>query len=311
MAPAVFGARRQPYSAGRAVVNAALHRPYTAAMLSYRHAFHAGNHADVLKHMVLVDLIGYLKQKDKPFWYIDTHAGAGLYALDTPTALKTAEFRDGIGRLWTETGLPAPVQAYVDQVRQLNRTGKLLRYPGSPQIALQLLRPTDRLHLFDLHSTDSRLLQKQYDGDRRIRAQAGDGYSGLKALLPPQPRRALVLVDPSYEDRQDYREVVHATEDALRRFATGVYMVWYPLLSKRESVRLPAALTALRERDWLQVELQVKAPAEDGIGMHGSGLFVFNPPWTLPAMLEDAMPALVRLLGQDAGAGYRLQHTIA
>ena len=280
-------------------------------MLSYRHAFHAGNHADVLKHMVLVDLIGHLEQKDKPFWYIDTHAGAGLYPLDTPTALKTGEFRDGIGRLWTEPGLPAPVQAYVDQVRTVNRSGRLLHYPGSPQFALQMLRPDDRLHLFDLHSTDSRLLQKQYDGERRVRALAGDGYAGLKALLPPQPRRALVLVDPSYEDRQDYRQVVGAVEDALRRFATGIYMVWYPLLSKRESVRLPVALAALRERDWLQVELRVKAPAEDGIGMHGSGLFVFNPPWTLPSTLEAALPALVRLLGQDTGAGHLLRHTIA
>lgn len=280
-------------------------------MLSYRHAFHAGNHADVLKHMVLVELIGHLRQKDKPFWYIDTHAGAGMYALDTPTALKTAEFRDGIGRLWIQDNLPAPVQAYVDQVRQLNRSGKLLRYPGSPQIALQLLRPADRLHLFDLHSTDSRLLQKEYAGDRRIRALAGDGFAGMKALLPPQPRRALVLIDPSYEDRQDYRQVVDALDDALRRFATGVYMVWYPLLSKREAVRLPGALAALRDRDWLQVEVQVKAPSEDGVGMHGSGLFVFNPPWTLPAMLEATLPALVRLLGQDATAGHLLTHTIA
>ena len=280
-------------------------------MLSYRHAFHAGNHADVLKHMVLVDLIGHLKQKDKPFWYIDTHAGAGVYALDTPTALKTAEFRDGIGRLWQEPGLPTPVQGYVEQVRALNRSGKLLRYPGSPQVALQLLRPTDRLHLFDLHSTDSRLLQKEYDGDRRIRALAGDGFVGLKALLPPQPRRALVLIDPSYEDREDYRQVVGAVEDALRRFATGMYIIWYPLLSRREATRLPAALAALRERDWLQVELRVKAPAEDGIGMHGSGLFVFNPPWTLPAMLEAALPALVRLLGQDPAAGHLLRHAIA
>jgi len=280
-------------------------------MLSYRHAFHAGNHADVLKHMVLVDLIGYLEQKDKPFWYIDTHAGAGLYALDTPTALKTAEFQDGIGRLWQQDGLPPPLTAYVDQVRALNRSGRLLRYPGSPQIALQLLRPTDRLHLFDLHSTDSRLLIKQYDGDRRIRAIAGDGFAGLKALLPPQPRRALVLIDPSYEDRQDYRQVVDAVDDALRRFATGILMVWYPLLSKREAVRLPTALAALRERDWLQVELRVKAPPEDGIGMHGSGLFVFNPPWTLPGMLDDTLPVLADLLAQDAAAGHLLRHTIA
>ncbi len=280
-------------------------------MLSYRHAFHAGNHADVLKHLVLVELIGYLAQKDKPFWFIDTHAGAGLYALDTPVALKTAEFRDGIGRLWEQPGLPEPVQAYVEQVRQVNRGGRLLRYPGSPQLALQLLRPADRIHLFDLHSTDSRQLQKQYADERRVRVLAADGFAGLKSLLPPQPRRALVLIDPSYEDRGDYRQVVDAVGDALRRFATGVYMVWYPLLTRREAQRLPEALAALREHDWLQVELRVKAPSADGIGMEGSGLFVFNAPWTLPGTLEAALPTLVRLLGQDATASYRLQHTIA
>lgn len=281
-------------------------------MLSYRHSFHAGNHADVVKHMVLVQLIDHLEQKDKPFSYIDTHAGAGLYPLDSAAALKNSEFNTGIARLWDKAGLPAAVESYLAQVRALNPGGRLTRYPGSPQIARQLLRPQDRLRLFDLHSTDSRLLASQVaQPDKRVVMAATDGFAGLKALLPPPPRRALVLVDPSYEDKQDYKTVVTAIHDALRRFASGVYLVWYPLLQRREAVRLPIALAALRERDWLHLQLQVKAPSEDGLGMHGSGLFVFNAPWTLPATLRDAMPALVTLLGQDNSAHYTLTHTIA
>jgi len=140
---------------------------------------------------------------------------------------------------------------------------------------------------------------------------ASDGFAGLKALLPPPPRRALVLVDPSYEDKQDYKTVVSVLDDALRRFASGVYLLWYPLLQRREAARLPVVLAALRERDWLHLQFQVKAPSEDGLGMHGSGLFVFNAPWTLPATLRDAMPALVSLLGEDDSAHYTLTHTLS
>lgn len=281
-------------------------------MLSYRHAFHAGNSADVLKHMVLVNLLEHLARKDKPFWYIDTHAGAGLYRLDTAAALKNAEFNDGIGRLWALPGLPPAIEAYVAQVRLRNPGGRLLHYPGSPQIARQMLRPQDRLRLFDLHSTDSRLLASQVaDPDPRVIMMASDGFTGLKSLLPPPTRRALVLIDPAYEDRTDYRTVVRALDDSLRRFASGVYLLWYPLLQRREAIQLPGALTRLRERDWLHLQLQVKAPSEDGIGMHGSGLFVLNPPWTLPATLHEAMPTLVSLLGTDASARYTMEHTIA
>ena len=284
-------------------------------MLSYRHAFHAGNHADVFKHIVLVELLDHLAQKDKPFWYIDTHAGAGVYALDSPAALKNAEFENGIGRLWpkqpAQPALPGAIERYLAVVRAGNPGARLLRYPGSPKIALQSMRQQDRAHLFDLHSTDRKLLASLGEHDRRVRVVAGDGFAGLKALLPPPPRRALVLIDPSYEDKQDYRTVVAAVDDALHRFASGVYLVWYPLLARREAVQLPPALARLRERDWLQVELQVKAPAEDGIGMHGSGLFVFNPPWTLPDTLRAVMPVLVDKLGQDAAARFTLQHRIA
>ena len=277
-------------------------------MLSYRHAFHAGNHADVLKHFLLVALTRYLGEKDAPFWYVDTHAGAGLYALDAGYATKLAEYVDGIGRLWGRQDLPAALAEYVDLVRALNPDGLLKVYPGSPWIAHQSLRAQDRLKLFELHSSDSELLQNNFrELGRRASVQAGDGFAGIKALLPPPPRRALVLMDPSYEDKADYRNVVSALEDALSRFATGVYVVWYPQLSRLDARQLPDKLKRLPAKNWLHVSLSVNKPGEDGFGMHGSGLFVLNPPWTLHATLQAVMPYLVKVLGQDAGAGYVLE----
>ena len=277
-------------------------------MLSYRHAFHAGNHADVLKHFLLVALTRYLGEKDAPFWYVDTHAGAGLYALDAGYATKLAEYVDGIGRLWGRQDLPAALADYVNLVRALNPDGLLKAYPGSPWIAHQTLRAQDRLRLFELHSSDSELLQNNFrELGRRASVQAGDGFAGIKALLPPPPRRALVLMDPSYEDKADYRNVVSALEDALNRFATGVYVVWYPQLSRLDARQLPDKLKRLLAKNWLHVSLTVNKPGEDGFGMHGSGLFVLNPPWTLHATLQAVMPYLVKVLGQDAGAGYVLE----
>ena len=188
-------------------------------MLSYRHAFHAGNHADVLKHFLLVQLARYLGQKDKPFWYIDTHAGAGLYALDTGYATKLAEYEKGIGRLWSRDDLPAALAEYVTLVRALNPAGKLQTYPGSPWLAHQTLRTQDRLCLFELHSRDSELLQENFHAaGARVAIHATDGFVGIRALLPPGPRRALVLIDPSYEDKRDYRLVAQTIEEALRRY---------------------------------------------------------------------------------------------
>lgn len=281
-------------------------------MLSYRHAFHAGNHADVLKHAVLVHLLGYLAQKDKPFWYVDTHAGAAGYALDEAWAQKNAEFESGIGRLWSRTDLPASLAGYVAQVRSLNPDGALRFYPGSSQLAMQMLREQDRMRLFELHSTESRNLRAHYARDSpRVMVQAGDGFDGLKSVLPPPPRRGLVLIDPSYEDKRDYARARAALEDAQRRFASGVYVLWYPVVQRRESREFPEALKRLQRKDWLHAALTVKAPAADGYGLHGSGLFVLNPPWTLPAMLHEAMPYLAKVLGQDTGAGFELESELS
>jgi len=281
-------------------------------MLSYRHAFHAGNHADVLKHAVVVQLLEHLTQKDKAFWYIDTHAGAGLYALDHAYAQKKAEFETGISRIWQAAAdgqtLPPFLDEFLDQVRAQNPDGNLRHYPGSPWLAWQMLRDQDRLRLFELHSTEIQVLRDNFRGaGRKVMLYDGDGFNGIKAILPPPPRRALVLIDPSYEDKQDYARTVQALEDSLERFATGVYAIWYPQVQRRESTQLPAQLMRLPLKSWLHVTLTVKHPVEGGLGLHGSGMFIVNPPWRLKETIEEAMPLLVDLLGQDAGASYTLE----
>ena len=277
-------------------------------MLSYRHAFHAGNHADVLKHLILLLSASYLAEKPAPFWIIDTHAGAGRYLLESDHAQTLAEFRDGIGRLWDAKKLPAAAVEYVDLIRLLNPDGQLRHYPGSPWIAQACLRDTDRLRLFEMHSTDSKFLQECFkNAGRQVSVTVGDGFAGLKAVLPPPPRRALVLIDPSYETREDYSNVVKGLQDALKRFATGTYAVWYPMLSKLESRRLPERLKALGAKNWLHVTLEVKAAAKDGFGMNGSGMFLINPPWTLEKTLHETLPRLVELLAQGPGARYVIE----
>ncbi|MBP7611439.1 MAG: 23S rRNA (adenine(2030)-N(6))-methyltransferase RlmJ [Steroidobacteraceae bacterium] len=276
-------------------------------MLSYRHGFHAGNHADVLKHTALVALLRILARKDKPLLVVDTHAGAGMYSLEQGFAVRNAEFRGGIGALWERSDLPEPVADYLDQVRAVNPDGVLRQYPGSPRIALGVLRPQDRLRLFELHSTEGAILARQFAQEgRRVTVTAGDGFAGLKAVLPPPSRRGLVLIDPSYELATDYRAVVTALRDGIERFATGTYVVWYPLLQRRESVELPEKLRRAVDADWLDIALQVKAPSPDGLGLHGSGLFIVNPPWKYSEQMRGTLPWLARALAQDGAAGFRI-----
>lgn len=280
-------------------------------MLSYRHAFHAGNHADVLKHFVLSQVLEYYAQKDKAFWYIDTHAGAGLYALDTGYAAQNAEYRNGIGRLWDATDLPAPLARFVTLIRSFNPQGTLRFYPGSPACARPLLRTEDKMRLFELHPADHKLLRQTFERDgRKVLIEQMDGFSGLKALLPPPPRRAVILIDPPYEQKQDYARVVDTLKDSVQRFATGTYLLWYPLLQRPEVKLLQERLQKLDVPGWLHVTLTVQPPGADGFGMHGSGLFLINPPWTLQGTLSEAMPVLVENLGLDNGAGYTLDAVI-
>lgn len=277
-------------------------------MLSYRHAFHAGNHADVLKHFIELQLLSHLAQKDKPFWYIDTHAGAGCYALDSGYATQNMEYTSGITRLWERDDLPPPLAEYVELIKRFNPDGLLKLYPGSPMLGLRILREQDRMRLFEMHPADSVLLQNNFRGQgTRVLIQTTDGFKALKALLPPPPKRALVLIDPPYEDKQDYRRVVSALGEGLKRFATGVYALWYPQLQRSETRQLPEQLKLLAAKSWLHVTLSVQGPDATDVGMRGSGVFVINPPWWLHETLQNVMPYLVRHLGQDDQADFGLE----
>lgn len=286
-------------------------------MLSYRHAFHVGNHADVLKHLVLLQVLKHAGQKDKPFWYIDTHAGAGTYALDKGYATQNSEFSSGISRLWDAKGLPPAINDYIDIVRQFNPDKSLKHYPGSPVLAYTAMRPDDRLRLFELHPNDYKLLNQSFKAlglgpnNRKVMTESQDGFVGIKALLPPPPRRGVVLIDPPYEEKKDYQRVVEMIKDSLTRFPTGTYIVWYPLLQRPEPQQMIDKLKRLPLKNWLHVNLTVQSPSEDGFGMHGSGLFIVNPPYTLPEVLTVTMPVLIDLLGVDEGADYILESQIS
>lgn len=272
-------------------------------MFSYRHGFHAGNHADVLKHVVLVQLLKAMTRKDKALLFVDTHAGGGAYALDEGFAAKSAESLTGIARIRGRTfGQPA-LDEYLAEVAAFDGVPVPTRYPGSPQFASQMLRAHDRLRLFEAHTTEIQVLRAWADGaGRRTTVTFGDGFAGLKSVLPPPSRRALVLIDPSYEDKLDYRRVIETLDDAFRRFSTGTYAVWYPQVARRESSRLPDLLRGAARGDWLHAWLTVGGADLRGRGLHGSGVFVFNPPWQLDVVLRDAMPLLKTLLGQDGEA---------
>ena len=280
-------------------------------MLAYRHAFHAGNHADVLKHAMLVAVLRHMNTKDKAWRLVDTHAGAGAYLLHSEQAQKHAEYKQGMARLWQAPHLPPLLADYVAQLRLFNPADDLTQYPGSPRIARSLMRAQDQLRLFELHPTDHTLLADHFAGDKQVQVQHADGFVGLKSQLPPPSRRGVLLIDPSYEIKTDYAAVVTACRDALTRFAEGVILVWYPQLDLRESAQLPQRLKAVADaqakKGWLHARLTVAEPNERGFGLLGSGVFVINPPHTLAPALRAALPVLVRLLGQHAGAGHRLE----
>ena len=305
-------------------------------MFSYRHAFHAGNHADVLKHVTLLATVTYLTQKDTALSIIDTHAGAGLYRLDGDHSQTSGEASAGVLRLasalqdasaW-EAAAPA-IRRYVEALAALNpgledsrQPARLQVYPGSPWLAAQALEGRHRLKLYELHPTDFRALSgnmAQLELGRAVSCAQQDGFEALRPLLPPPSRRALVLCDPSYEIKTDYARVAGMVGEALRRFATGTYVVWYPLIPRPEAHDLPKRLKTLATRagrPWLDATLTVKGSklhtTADGQvirpGLPASGMFVINPPYTLHGELKAALPQLVQWLGQDRHAAHTLAH---
>lgn len=278
-------------------------------MLAYRHGFHAGNHADVLKHTVLLALLEYLQGKDKPLHCVDTHAGAALHRLNDGDTPSHREHDSGIGRLWdlAPDTLPGLLQRYVAAVRACNPDGRLQRYPGSAHLMSNRLRAHDRLWLFEKHPSEQEALQRYYHGHDKVQLRGADGFDGLRAVLPPVSRRALVLIDPSYEDKQDYRTVVSSVKASLERFETGTYAIWYPILAREDTRKLPDRLSALLPSRCLHARLQVRGRASDTVRMLGSGMIVLNPPFTLRQQLEPVMAFLKAQLAQDEGAEWKIE----
>ncbi|MFM8696369.1 MAG: 23S rRNA (adenine(2030)-N(6))-methyltransferase RlmJ [Betaproteobacteria bacterium] len=277
-------------------------------MLAYRHAFHAGNHGDVLKHLVLSEVLRHMGEKDKPYLVLDTHAGAGGYSLEGRYAGQKGEFEGGVAALWdAQSGggaaLPAAVQRYLQLVRDFNGgTGaKLTQYPGSPAIAQALRRPTDPLHVYEMHPTDERILRAFLGPRPHTRVHLSDGFASFTRELPPPSRRGVVLMDPSYELKSDYGKVVAAVREILTRFAQAVVIVWYPLVQLVEAVQLPKRLrsaAAAAPKGWLDAQLTVQAADARGFGMMGSGVLVINPPHPVHGMLQECLPVLADRLSQ-------------
>jgi 23S rRNA (adenine2030-N6)-methyltransferase len=271
-------------------------------MLSYRHSFHAGNFADVLKHIVLVEILEYLNRKEKGFHYIDTHAGAGLYDLQSEHAAKLGEWEQGVGKLkredWPE------LARYFAVIDYFNAAGSSSAYPGSPLIAQNLMREQDRATLFELHPTDFDLLKENTATDKRILVMQKDGFKGLLSQLPPPSRRGLVLIDPSYEVKTDYETVVSTLKQAHRKFATGIYALWYPVVDRQRIDEMEKQLMLSGIRDIQRYELGLHPDAE-ALGMTAAGIIVINPPWTLRDKMNQVLPKLASALGDSSEAFVR------
>lgn len=277
-------------------------------MFSYRHAFHAGNFADILKHFVLFLVLQYYNQKDKPYFYIDTHSGAGLYCLNDEQSQKTGEYKDGFWRLLTEKNLPPLLNEFKNKI--LNILPDQNHYAGSPYIAAKTANKDTKLRLFEQHNNEFILLNQTVqllNIQKRTITHNNDGFDGLLSLLPPPTRRAIILIDPSYEIKNDYQKVENTLKKAIKKFATGCYLIWYPILNREESKRLPEQLKKLAPK-WLKTELIVKSFSQDGFGMAGSGMLIINPPYILNEQLQNTIPNLCSFLKQDNGADYSIEY---
>lgn len=273
-------------------------------MLSYLHGYHAGNHADVLKHTVLTALLERLVAKLKPLRYIDTHAGAGGYDLRAAAAERNKEHLGGVGKLWDASDAPTAVARWRALAQRFNGGNALRRYPGSPWFASALLRPIDDLFLFERHPAEHRALQQAFDSHRRAKVLREDGLSASIGLVPPPSKRALTLIDPSYELRDEHRLVIDCVRKVHARFATGVIAIWYPVIERRAVERYERALRAAGLGSIATYELTV-ADERRGGGLVGSGMFIVNPPWQLHDELAEALPWLTERLAVDASASYR------
>ena len=282
-------------------------------MLSYRHAFHAGNFADVLKHSVLSLVLDYMTRKEKGFCYIDSHSGAGMYQLADAYAQKTGEYKDGIAKIINDEDAPESLEPYLSLIKSLNlshdKSSELEVYPGSPGIAKAFVRRQASSHLFELHSTDIQHLEDFCQRWRKVFVKQSDGYKGVLGLLPPPSRRGVVLIDPPYELKEDYQKAVKTIIKAYSKFSTGTYILWYPVVKRELVEEMQQAFKASAVKNVLQVEFCMAADTDE-YGMTGTGLFIVNPPWQLTTQLEEILPYMKTKLGSNE-TSYTLTQLIA
>jgi 23S rRNA (adenine2030-N6)-methyltransferase len=272
--------------------------------MNYRHVYHAGNFADVVKHAVLTLILAHLRKKDTPFCVIDTHAGIGRYDLTGVEANKTKEFQGGIGKLAAAGDASPALAGYLDAVKAVNpRWPQVDTYPGSPCIARQFLRPIDRMAVVELHAEDAVTLRREFAGDAQVGVHVADAYVALKALLPPKERRGLVLIDPPFEVEDEFRLVAKGLDEALKRWATGIYAIWYPIKLRDPVERFLGEIAACG-RPCLTAEL-CRHPPGTNDRLNGCGIAVLNPPWQLDETLGDMLPVLAARLEAAGGAEVR------
>lgn len=277
-------------------------------MLSYQHAYHAGNYADVIKHLTLAHTLSYLVQKDKPMFYFESHAGRGRYDLASSESSKTAEWKDGIGRLWDKKAkLPAVFSPYIHAIETLNEKGKLRSYPGSPMLASSFLRPIDRAYLCELHPQEFAHLSHALHSHKRFHLATEEGIARMISMLPPPERRGLVVIDPSYEVKSEYQDIPRALKTAYERFSTGVFCLWYPIISPHHHTQLLRGLAQLNPVKAVSFEFY-PGPL-DTTQMNGCGMLILNPPFTLFKALKQAADFLCgEIYGK--GAHYVLREEI-
>ncbi|WP_160288610.1 23S rRNA (adenine(2030)-N(6))-methyltransferase RlmJ [Pseudomonas knackmussii] len=277
--------------------------------MNYRHAFHAGNHADVFKHIVLSRIFALMARKDTPFAFLDSHSGIGLYDLLGDEASRTGEWEQGIGRLWQRDDLPELTADYMALVQAMNPDGELQYYPGSPELARRLTRSQDRVHLNELHPEDGRLLKANMGGERRIAVHQNDGWLLPRALLPVAEKRAVLLIDPPFEQADELERCVTALGEAIARMRQTVVVIWYPIKDERQLKRFYQGLERSNAPKLLRAELLVH-PSDTADRLNGSGLAIVNPPWPLEDELRELLPWLAQVLAQSEGS-WRLDWLVA
>lgn len=278
-------------------------------MLSYRHAFHAGNFADVLKHSVLSLVLDYMTRKEKGFCYIDSHSGAGMYQLADEYAQKTGEYKNGIAKIINDVNAPQALEPYLSLINSLNLNSELDIYPGSPGVAKAFVRRQDSSHLFELHPSDIQHLEDFCQRWRKVFVKQSDGYKGVLGLIPPPSRRGVVLIDPPYELKEDYQKAVSTIVKAYNKFSTGTYIVWYPVVKRHFIEQMEKDFRNSDVKNLLQVEFCLENDTEE-YGMTGTGLFIVNPPWQLTSQLEEVLPYMKDKLG-NGNTSYTLKQLIA